>query len=96
MAKKKKHIGSLFDDFLKDDNLLVEATAEAIKRILAFQIAEAMKTENISKAEMARRMQTSRTSLDRLLDPDNSSVTLKTMHRAAAVLGKQIRMELVG
>ncbi len=96
MAKKKKHIGSSFDDYLKEDGLLVEATAEAIKRILAFQIAEAMKTENISKAEMARRMQTSRASLDRLLDPDNSSVTLKTMHRAAAVLGKQIRMELVG
>ncbi|MCP4606738.1 MAG: XRE family transcriptional regulator [Proteobacteria bacterium] len=96
MAKKKKNIGSSFDDFLEEDGLLVETTAEAIKRILAWQIAEAMKTDNISKSEMARRMQTSRASLDRLLDPDNSSVTLKTMHRAATVLGKQIRMELVG
>ncbi len=96
MTKKRKNIGSSFDDFLEEDGLLVETTAEAIKRILAWQIAEAMKTDNISKSEMARRMQTSRASLDRLLDPDNSSVTLKTMHRAATVLGKQIRMELVG
>ncbi len=96
MAKKKKHIGSSFDKCLEEDGTLVEATAEAIKRILAFQISEAMKAENISKTEMARRMQTSRASLERLLNPDNSSVTLKTMHRAATVLGKQIRMELVG
>ena len=96
MARKKKHIGSSFDDFLEEDGLLVEATAESIKRVLAWQIAQAMKRDNLSKAEMARRMKTSRASLDRLLDPDNSSVTLKTMHRAAAVLGKQIRMELVG
>ena len=96
MAKKKKHIGSSFDDFLEEEDMHVEATAEAIKRVLAWQISQAMDRDNLSKAEMARRMQTSRASLDRLLDPDNSSVTLKTLHRAAAVLGKQIRMELVG
>lgn len=96
MAKKKKHIGSSFDDFLEEEGMQVEATAEAIKRVLAWQIAQAMARDNLSKSEMARRMQTSRASLDRLLDPDNSSVTLKTLHRAAAVLGKQIRMELVG
>ena len=96
MAKKNKHIGSSLDDFLGEEGLLVEATAEAIKKVLAWQITQAMERDNLSKAEMARRMQTSRASLDRLLDPTNSSVTLKTMHRAATVLGKQIRMELVG
>lgn len=93
---RKKHIGSSLDDFLEDEGLLAQTTAEAVKRILAWQVSEAMKSENISKTEMARRMQTSRAALDRLLDPENSSVTLRTMHRAAAVLGKQIRMELVG
>ncbi len=96
MAKKNKHIGSSFDDFLESEGLQVETSAEAIKRILAWQVKEAMESEKISKAEMARRMKTSRASLERLLDPENSSVTLKTMHRAATVLGKQIRMELVG
>ena len=93
---KKKNVGSSFDDFLEEEGILAETTTEAVKRILAWQIAEAMKRNQISKAEMARRMQTSRASLDRLLDPENSSVTLKTMHKAARVLGKQIRMELVG
>lgn len=94
--KKKKNIGSSFDDFLEEEGILAETTAEAVKRLLAWQIVEAMKNDQISKAEMARRMQTSRAALDRLLDPENSSVTLKTMHKAAKVLGKQIRMELVG
>ncbi len=69
---------------------------EALKRVLAWQVTEAMKKEKLSKAAMARRMKTSRSALDRLLDPDNASVTLKTLYRAAAVLGKQIRLELVG
>ena len=93
---RKKHIGSSFDGFLEDEGLLAQTTVEAVKRVLAWQVAEAMKSESISKAEMARRMQTSRAALDRLLDPENSSVTLRTMHKAATVLGKQIRMELVG
>ncbi len=93
---KNKHIGSSFDDFLEAENLMAETTAEAIKKILAWQIAEAMKNDRLSKTEMARRMQTSRAALDRLLDPNNCAVTLKTMHKAARVLGKQIRMELMG
>ena len=93
---KKKNIGSSFDDFLEEEGLLAETTAEAVKRLLAWQITEAMKIDHISKAEMARRMQTSRAALERLLDPENSAITLKTMHKAAKVLGKQIRMELVG
>ncbi len=94
--KKKKNIGSSFDDFLEEEGILAETTAEAVKRLLAWQISESMKNDRISKAEMARRMQTSRAALDRLLDPENSAITLKTMHKAAKVLGKQIRMELVG
>jgi antitoxin HicB len=94
--KKKKNIGSSFDDFLEEEGILAETTAGAVKRLLAWQISESMKNDRISKAEMARRMQTSRAALDRLLDPDNSAITLKTMHKAAKVLGKQIRMELVG
>jgi antitoxin HicB len=94
--KKKRNIGSSLDDFLEEEGMLAEATAGAVKKLLAWQISQAMENSNISKAEMARRMQTSRASLDRLLDPQNSSITLKTMHRAAKVLGKQIRMELVG
>jgi len=94
--KKKKHIGSTFDDFLEEEDLMAETTVEAIKQTLSWQIAEAMKNGRLSKAEMARRMQTSRAALDRLLDPDNSAVTLKTMHKAARVLGKQIHMELMG
>jgi DNA-binding Xre family transcriptional regulator len=94
--KKKNNIGSSFDDFLEEEGLLAETTAEAVKRLLAWQITEAMKSDHISKAEMARRMQTSRAALERLLDPKNSAITLKTMHKAAKVLGKQIRMELVG
>ena len=94
--RKKKHIGSTFDDFLEEEDLMAETTVEAIKQTLSWQIAEAMKNDRLSKAEMARRMQTSRAALDRLLDPDNSAVTLKTMHKAARVLGKQIHMELMG
>jgi DNA-binding Xre family transcriptional regulator len=93
---KKNHIGSTFDQFLEREKLFAETTAEAGKRGLARQLQEAMNKERISKSEMARRMQTSRAALDRLLNPDNSSVTLKTLHKAAEVLGKQIRMELVG
>jgi len=96
MMSRKKHMGSAFDDFLQEEGLLTETTVEATKRVLAWQVTEAMKKEKLSKATMARRMKTSRSALDRLLDPDNASVTLKTLYRAAAVLGKQIRLELVG
>jgi CRP-like cAMP-binding protein len=92
----KIHIGSAFDDYLAEEGLLREATVEAVKRTIAWQVAREMKRERISKSEMARRMKTSRAALERLLDPDNSSVTLKTLYRAAAVLGKQLHLELVG
>jgi predicted XRE-type DNA-binding protein len=91
----KKHLGSDFDDFLTDEGLLDEAEAVATKRVLAFQIAAAMEKSNLSKTAMARRMQTSRSALDRLLDPEVPSVTLLTIERAARVLGMKLRVEMV-
>ena len=89
------HIGSALDDLLEEDGLLAEAHAIAVKRTLAWQVNQAMENEKLSKAAMARRMHTSRAALDRFLDPDNPSVTLLTMDKAAAVLGKRLRVELV-
>ena len=93
--KGKKHIGGLFDDFLKEEGIYEEVQATAIKRVLAWQLEEAMKEHKITKIEMARRMETSRAQLDRLLDPDNESVTLGTLARAAAIVGRKLRLELV-
>lgn len=93
--KGKKHIGGSFDDFLKEEGIYEEVQATAIKRVLAWQLEEAMKEHKITKIEMARRMETSRAQLDRLLDPDNESVTLGTLARAAAVVGRKLRLELV-
>ncbi len=90
----ENHIGSNFDDFLAEEGLLEETEAIAVKRVLAYQINELMKTQNLTKAEMARRMKTSRAALDRLLDPDNRSVTLHTMDKAARSLGKRLRLSL--
>ncbi len=91
----ENYIGSNFDDFLVDEGLLEEVEAVAVKRVLAIQIKEMMKAQNISKAEMARRMKTSRAALERLLDPENRSVTLNTMDKAARSLGKRIRLTLI-
>jgi antitoxin HicB len=88
-------IGSDFDDFLIEEGLLEDAEAVAVKRVLAFQIRELMEIQKLSKAEMARRMQTSRAALERLLDPENHSVTLNTMDRAARSLGKRLRLTLI-
>ena len=98
MTKKRKpnpREGSTLDDLLEEDGLLGEATTIAIKRVLAWQVSQAMEREGMSKAEMARRMQTSRSALNRLLDPKNASVTLGTIDRAASFLGKRLRLELV-
>ena len=90
----KKHIGSSFDDFLREENLYEDAQAVAIKRVIAFQIAEEMKRNQLTKSEMASRMKTSRAALERLLDPANASVTLATLERAASALGKKLKVEL--
>ncbi len=89
------HIGSSLDDFLEEDGILAEVNAVALKRILAWQILQEMDRKGLSKSQMAASMSTSRSSLDRLLDPCNTSITLKTMDRAAAILGKRLRIELV-
>jgi predicted XRE-type DNA-binding protein len=90
---KNRHVGSNFDDFLQEDGLLADAEAVAIKRVLAMSVAQMMEKQCISKSEMARRMKTSRSALDRLLDPGNSSITLQTLQRAARALGKRLRVE---
>ena len=87
-------IGSKFDDFLKAEGIYEGTTARALKRVLAWQIAEAMKAEGMSKTALARRMKTSRAVLDRLLDAKNPAVTLSTISRAASALGRRIRLEL--
>jgi len=93
--KKKGRIGSSFDDFLKKEDIYEEVTAQAIKRVIARQLDALMEEEGLTKTELAKRMKTSRAQLDRLLDPDNESVTLGTLTRAAQAVGRQLRMELV-
>lgn len=96
MSKKNKHIGSSFDDFLREEGILETSQAAAAKRVIAFQIREAMQKNKISKKEMTERMHIkSRIQLDRLLDPENKSVTLLTLEKAANALGKQLKVQLV-
>lgn len=90
----EKHIGSDFDDFLQEEGLLAETEAIAIKRVIAFQVTQLMLEQNLSKTEMSHRMNTSRASLERLLDPQNDSVTLQTLWRAAKALGKNLQITL--
>ncbi len=90
----KKHMGSSIDDFLKQEGIFEEAQAEAIKEVVAWQLAEAMKKKNISKARMAMLLKTSRTQVDRLLDPKND-ITLSSLQRAAAIVGRRVMIELV-
>lgn len=87
--------GSSLDSWLRGDGTYEQTTARAIKRVLARQLEGAMRDQNVSKVEMARRMGSSRSALDRLLDPDNDSVTLVTLRKAAAAVGRQIRLELI-
>jgi len=91
----KGKIGSPFDDFLKEEGIYEEVSARAIKRVLARQLDALMVDQKITKAELARRMKTSRAQLDRLLDPQNESVTLSTLTRAAHAVGRNLRVELV-
>lgn len=92
---KKKNVGSSFDSWLREEGIYGEASANAIKRVVARQVEAAMQEKGISKTEMARRMHTSRAALDRLLDPENAAITLSTLQKAAAVVGREIRLELV-
>lgn len=90
------HFGSSLDDFFAEESLYEQANVTAIKRVLVWQIEQLMKEQELSKAAMAKRMKTSRAALDRLLDPQNDSVTLHTLQRAAQSVGKHLHLELVG
>lgn len=90
----KKHIGLSFDDFLQEEAMLEEATAVAIKRVISWQIAEEMKNQQLTKTALAKRMHTSRAALNRLLDENDSSLTLTTLASAAAALGKKVNLQL--
>ncbi|MDX1440023.1 MAG: helix-turn-helix transcriptional regulator [Rubricoccaceae bacterium] len=90
----KRNIGSNFDDYLREEDLLEATTAVAVKRVVAYQLEQKMSESNLSKTEMARRMDTSRSSLNRLLDPTNASVTLNTLQSAVQVLGGRLKIEL--
>ncbi len=92
---KKKNIGSSFDSWLREEGIYEETSSCAIKRVLARQVEAAMKEQNVSKTEMAKRMQTSRAALNRLLDPENEAITLSTLRKAATAVGREIRLELV-
>jgi predicted XRE-type DNA-binding protein len=94
MTMSKKQMGSSIDDFLKAEGIFEEAQAEAIKEVVAWQLAEAMKQQKISKNKMATLLKTSRTQVDRLLDPKND-ITLGSLQRAAAMVGRRVSIELV-
>lgn len=91
---RKKHHGSSLESLLAEDDLLDEASFAATKKVIAAQIAAAMKEKGLTKVAMATEMQTTRAQLDRLLDPANDSVTLATLKRAAKALGRSLRLEL--
>jgi antitoxin HicB len=93
--KNNPHIGSSFDDFLDEEDLLTQVNEIAIKRVIAWQLQQEIQTKHMTKTDVAKAMGTSRAAVDRLLDPDNTSVTLNTLDRAARVLGKRIKIELV-
>ena len=94
MAKHNQHLGSSLDDLLEETGELAEVNAVAIKRVIAWEITQKMETEHLSKTKMAELMDTSRSALDRLLDPANTSVTLHTLDNAARAIGKTLRIEL--
>jgi antitoxin HicB len=91
----KKHIGQSFDDFLKEEGIYEEVQLNALKKTLAHQIKSMMHEQGIRKTEMATRMKTSRSSLERLLNEESCNVTITTISKAASVLGKRIELSLV-
>jgi antitoxin HicB len=90
----KKHLGSSIDDFLKEEGIFGEAQAQAVKEVVAWQLGEAMRVKKISKARMATLLKTSRTQVDRLLDPRND-ITLSSLQRAAIIVGRRVTIQLV-
>lgn len=95
MKKEKIYIGSDFDSFLKEEGILEHSESIAIKRVIAYQIQKIMKERHISKTTLAKKMNTSRSAIDRLFDPVNESITLQTLNRTASALGKKLKIEFV-
>ncbi|WP_428356574.1 helix-turn-helix domain-containing protein [Methyloprofundus sp.] len=89
----KEHTGSNFDDFLEEEGILEEVSVKAHKRLLVLQLADIMQENNISKTSLAKKLQTSRSQLDRILDPNNSSITLDVLERVAYAVGKKLHIE---
>jgi predicted transcriptional regulator len=95
VTKKNSHVGSSFESWLDEEGLRAEVTAAAIKAVIAHQLTAEMKKKKITKKRMAELMKTSRAQVDRLLDPDNGSATIETLQRAARIVGRELRMQLV-
>ncbi len=98
MAKRRmanRHKGSSIDDFLKEEGVLEEFQARAVKEVIAWQLQQAMKERKLSKRRLAAMMHTSRTQVDRVLDPNDGNVTIETLQRAAAIVGRKVQVELV-
>ena len=95
MTKRNPHSGSTFESFLKEEGLLEDAREQAIKAVVAWKLQQAMRRHRLSKSAMARRLETSRSQLDRLLDPHNDSIPLRTLARAARAVGKRLKVDLV-
>jgi antitoxin HicB len=95
MKNSNPHIGSSFDDFLEEEKLLAEASEIAIKRVIAWQLQQEIESKNMTKTSVAKAMGTSRAAVDRLLDPNNTSMTLLTLSKAARILGKSIKIYLI-
>jgi hypothetical protein len=93
--RKNLHIGSSLDDFLAEEGVLEAFQAQAIKEVIAWQLAQAMKKKRISKKRLAELMKTSRTQVDRVLNPNDGNVTIETLQRAASIVGRKVRLELV-
>lgn len=94
-AKKNPHRGSALDDLPKEEGVFKEFQAAAIKNVIAFQLSQAIGDNHLTKTQMASRMKTSRAQLNRLLDPEDGNVTLETLQKAAAILGRELKVELV-
>ena len=95
MARKNPHIGSNFENWLEDEGIREEVNAAAIKAVIARQLAREMKKKKITKQRMAELMKTSRAQVDRVLDPDNGSATIESLQRAAKIVGRELRLQLV-
>lgn len=94
MQERNPHRGSTLDDFLNEEGINEQATAIAVKRVIAWQLQQAMTERKITKTDMAARMKTSRRQLSRVLNPDDNNVTLETLQRAAEAVGRTLRLEL--